>query len=137
MTRSRSWVSALAVILLSVGAARAQTPQADAAKLEQLQQQVDQVHRAEAALDALRALTESMAAEKRYKCISAFGHEAFCGCIVNEIPVDLEFVTYIQIVTTPRVQFTSGGLSGDDLGQVDRVVAARDKCVAQTIKQKP
>lgn len=62
-------------------------------------------------------------------CMKAFGHEKFCGCIKDKLPVYQSFDSYFFIITTDKDELNYANLDGDDKKLVDVTHLVRDGCV--------
>ena len=91
--------------------------------------------RARDALTEVATAFQSEIAHKRLGCMQAFGHKAFCECIVMGVPVVLDFHSYVGAVTATPAELN--GLSADARAVVDKARAVRDECVAQFFSANP
>lgn len=99
-------------------------------------QQIQQIDRAMAALDMLQKSADLVAAEKTYKCMNVIGSAPFCGCLVENLPIVVDFVSYVKITTSTPEELGYAGLSADNKKLVDNSMAVRDKCVAKVFPPK-
>jgi hypothetical protein len=74
---------------------------------------------------------ESAAREKRIDCMIASGDIKTCMCIAEKLPVVVPYLTYVHIVTSPKVtDFRYLKLSPQDLSRLTGIVrSVRDKCI--------
>jgi hypothetical protein len=81
------------------------------------------------ALDELTIQVERMGRVFEQKCLSAFGHTAFCRCIKDNRPVASSFESYILAVTRTKEELGFKKLNKEDQKLVLRLREARDQCV--------
>jgi len=119
--------------LATLGPVVAQSPSTPAAPPPTLRQldpppprQGDQTRREE-----IRNAPAKADADRRAQCLRAFGHAAFCGCLGDQLPPDVSFLTYIQVVASTRQDLGYARLGKEDQKAVDLITAARDGCVAK------
>jgi hypothetical protein len=67
---------------------------------------------------------------KRAECISAIGSLPFCNCLAGDLPVEVDFLTYIAITTSSVSKVYFDQLSPDDQRLTPRIQSTRDRCVA-------
>ena len=96
--------------------------------LEQ-QEQLNQIEKALSAIDQLQVLTDKMAKEKRLQCMTAVANETFCECLSQNLPVPINFVNYVAIVTQTKEELKYSTLSAEDKRIVDNTRSARDQCL--------
>jgi hypothetical protein len=78
--------------------------------LEQ-QEQLNQLDKTLSAIDQLKALTVRMGKEKRLQCMTAVANEPFCECLGRNLPVVVNFVTYVTIITQTKEELKYSALS--------------------------
>lgn len=131
----KSWWLACSLAVCSGVLGAQTTPRTSATDA---QQQIKQLERAEAALDRLRALSDSIAAEKKYACMATVGHESFCACMSGALPIRVTFEAYVQIVAMGPLKDTDlATLSKDDREALAQMFTARDTCVAKSFPLAP
>ena len=81
-----------------------------------------------AAKAALQALDDMGKATKR-QCITAVANETLCTCLTEKLPIKINFVQYVSIVTLTKEELGYGKLSPDDKKVVDLTRGARDQCI--------
>jgi hypothetical protein len=108
------------VILLGASSSFAQT-------LED-QEKLNQYDKAISALDNLRALTEKMTKDKKAQCITAIASEPLCECISANLPVVVNFVQYVSIITHTKEDLEYDKQTKEDKQIIDNVRMTRDKC---------
>jgi hypothetical protein len=113
---------AAALVLMAIGAA------AYSQNLEQ-QEQLNQIEKAVTAIDDLAALTDKMGKEKRHQCMTAVANEPFCECLGEKLPVVINFLGYVHIVTQTKEELKYNTLSAEDKRVVDNTRNARDQCL--------
>lgn len=94
-------------------------------------QQIKELERLEAQNDALKAQLDAFVAQRQFKCMSAMGHQVFCQCLSQELPVSIDLPAYVAIAFTSKEEMGYSGLKPDEKSLVDTVLVARDKCVAK------
>jgi hypothetical protein len=80
-------------------------------------------------LEELRAMALRMGGVFERKCLSAFGHTAFCRCIRENRPVASSFETYILAVTKTKEELGFNKLNKEDQKLVLRLRETRDQCI--------
>jgi hypothetical protein len=73
-------------------------------------------------------------AKKREQCIRAFGHERFCDCVVSNIPASIFFLEYVALSMGTDNEIEYSKMSEEQKRGVDRVRAAREKCVNTALR---
>jgi hypothetical protein len=68
-------------------------------------------------------------ADRRAKCMSAFGSSAFCDCLSGSLALAADFQKYITITTAPNDVSVSA-----DEGIAGIVLGVRDRCVASAFQ---
>src|SRR5262245_28852693 len=63
--------------------------------------------------------------------MAAVASEAFCECLGQKLPVAINFVDYVGIITRTKEELKYSTLSAEDKGVVDITRKARDQCVGQ------
>ncbi len=72
-----------------------------------------------------------MSKEKKRQCLAAVANEAFCECLAQNLPVTVNFVNYVAIVTQTKEHLEYDKLSAEDKRAVDTTRSARDRCVSR------
>jgi hypothetical protein len=72
---------------------------------------------------------------KLEQCVRAVGHEAFCECILREVPARIFFLEYVALATSSNDEIDYARMSVVQQQGVDAVRAARSKCVATVFKR--
>ena len=67
-------------------------------------------------------------------CIKAFGHDRFCKCIIDNLPLEFSFDNYIAITTKTKEQNRYENLEDDIKDAYNNTIKVRDQCVEQHIK---
>lgn len=74
-------------------------------------------------------------AQDHEQCLNAFGHVGFCDCLRSSVPVGVGgFLGYVVAVASPLSDAKMARLDEDSRRLIEMSIAARDKCVASTIK---
>ena len=71
-------------------------------------------------------------ADRRTKCMLAFGSPQFCDCL-NSLPLEVTFQRYVTVTTDTRSPAT---LPRNERRIADAVIATRDLCVARVFGQR-
>jgi hypothetical protein len=82
-----------------------------------------------AAKAALQAFDNVGKATKR-QCLIAVANEALCSCLAEKLPMKINFVQYVSIITLTKEDLGYDRLSLDDKKVVDLTRATRDQCIA-------
>ena len=80
-------------------------------------------------LEGLGVQVERMGRTFELKCLSAFGHTAFCHCLKENRPVATPFENYILAVTQTKDELGFNKLKKEDQQIVLRLRQTRDQCV--------
>jgi hypothetical protein len=83
------------------------------------------------ALEELKVIFEKAMRARRYDCLQAFGHSAFCKCLCDNLAVGLDFKAYIIAVTSSKEELGYNEMSNEDKALVDSAIRVRDQCVRQ------
>jgi hypothetical protein len=94
-------------------------------QIRELDEMTDAVQQIEKLQQDLKVLTR----QRRTDCLLAFGHAAFCECLMSNLPLEINLRGYVEIVTTPKDKLGYSKLSKDHRLLVDNSFAARNKCV--------
>lgn len=103
----------------------AQEKQLPVDKVDQLQKLDDVINK----LDQLKNLTDSLAKEKYYKCVKAFGDNKFCKCLSDNMPIVNTFEDYIVIVTSTKDELNYNNRDKKEKELIDLTYKAREMCV--------
>jgi hypothetical protein len=95
--------------------------------LEQ-QERLNQYDKAMSALDNLKGLTDKMTKDKKAQCITAIASETLCECLASNLPVVINFVQYVAIITQTKEDLQYDKQSKQDKDIIDNVRMSRDKC---------
>jgi hypothetical protein len=85
-------------------------------------------------IDELKVAADRFVEEKFYHCMRAFGHNNFCSCLKEALPVGASFITYVSSVTNDKRDLKYDQLGEDDRKIVDRSLNARETCVKALAK---
>ena len=80
-------------------------------------------------IEELEAATERFVEEKFYHCMRAFGHNSFCSCLKNSLPVIASFPTYVRSVINDKRDLNYNQLGEDDRKIIDGSLKTRETCV--------
>lgn len=110
------------IALLFCGPALCQTLQE-----QEHQKAVDQFD--SAAKAALQAAEDMSKATKR-QCLTAIANEPLCACLAQRLPMTINFVQYVSIITLTKDELGYDKLSLEDKKIVDLTRGTRDRCIA-------
>lgn len=79
--------------------------------------------------EQLKSLVDSIAQDKYYKCVKAFGDNKFCKCLSENLPIVDTFEDYITIVTSTRDELNYNNRNDDDKKTIDLTYKTREMCV--------
>lgn len=82
----------------------------------------------EAANDMLVWL-DKISNKKYQECITSTGDLRLCGCLREKLPVAVEFVGYVAIVTHTKEELEYSKMGDNDKKIVDLTRKVRDECV--------
>ena len=80
-------------------------------------------------MDVLSVQVERMGRAFEQKCLSAFGHPAFCHCVRENRPVVTSFEDYILAVVRTKEELGFNKLKKDEQQIMMRLRQTRDQCV--------
>jgi len=101
---------------------------ASAQKLED-QERLNLFDKAIGALDDLKAITNKMSNAKRTQCLTAIANQKFCDCLTTNLPVVIDFVQYVGLVTQTKEELEYDKQSKEDKAIIDNTRKARDMCM--------
>jgi hypothetical protein len=93
------------------------------------QEQLNQREKVFETFDKLESLINKIAKERRLQCMAAIANEPVCECLGQKLPVVINFVQYVAIVTQTRDELKYNTLSAEDKQIVDNTRNARDQCL--------
>lgn len=79
----------------------------------------------------IMATMEENSRERRAECLKAFGHQEFCTCIFDKMPVAWNFQQYIAIATKTKTVNGYEALDDEYKQAYDMVRPIRDECVTE------
>jgi hypothetical protein len=101
--------------------------------LEQ-QEKTNQLIKSLSALSRLAAVIDESTNLKKLQCVTAIASEPLCECLSKHVPVSVDFVGYVSIVTRTKDELGYDKLSPEDgtaiLAKINRARAALDNVVA-------
>ena len=77
----------------------------------------------------MQAISDKLEIKKKNQCMKAFGNMQFCDCIVDKIPISIDFVQYVAIVSGTKDDFKYDSMSAEDKKVFDSTRQAGDACV--------
>ncbi|MGQ0658381.1 MAG: hypothetical protein ACT4NU_09855 [Chromatiales bacterium] len=86
------------------------------------------------ALEVLESLKKSMDA-RGAACRQAFGHESFCRCLNDRLPLDLSLIDYVVLITSTKDDPAYLALPLGRQRLVNDAVHVRDLCVHTMLNQ--
>lgn len=131
MTSKLSQVIIATVLIFSVRASSAEE-QKNAPPPSELEtmQKVGQIESAMEKADELKRMVDSMSRQKYSECLMAFGNTSFCSCLRDRSPVGINFLGYIQVVTTSKEMLGYSKATIEDKKLIDATLRSREICVA-------
>lgn len=78
--------------------------------------------------DALKSL-ERLGRKRRLDCQKSVGSEKFCGCLANKLPLAVDFITYVKILSLTKDELGYKDASAEDKKIIDLTIEAREICV--------
>jgi hypothetical protein len=90
-------------------------------KIRLLEQQIQELK----ALKQQQAITEV----KSEQCMKAVAREKFCGCISQNLPLEVSFEEYVHTLVTPREKLGYDSMTSGQKKLVDAILDAREKCI--------
>jgi hypothetical protein len=99
-------------------------------------EKAEQADKLISSLDELQALADKIVKTKYYKCLKAFGDDAFCQCLKNNLPVVSNFEMYITAITSTKEEMDYPNLKDDDKKMIDAIYKVRETCVNKTAGKK-
>lgn len=78
--------------------------------------------------DIPRAI-EQLTKRRQAQCVKAFGDFGFCKCLADRLPVAVDFLQYVVIVTNTKEDLKYNEHSTDDKAIIDKTRNVRDECV--------
>jgi len=83
-------------------------------------------------VDDLMGPTDKAANKKKTQCLTAISNQKFCDCLAKNLPVEIDFVQYVSLVTATREELEYEKQSESNKALIDNTRKARDTCtVAQ------
>lgn len=79
--------------------------------------------------EELSVLIDRISRTFEQKCLSAFGHTAFCRCIRDNRPATTSFESYIVAATKTKEELGFNKMKKEDQQLVLRLRQTRDQCV--------
>jgi hypothetical protein len=116
----------LAATLLCCVAGPALAQSTPQAMSPQDQRKLESLSKDQAATKAQATTTINVLAQNQSECLKAIGNAYFRNCIAQAIPVGLDFIGYVTVLSRSKGVQT---LSAADKTLVDAPRQARDKCV--------
>jgi hypothetical protein len=72
------------------------------------QEQLNQREKVFGAIEKLESLINKIAKERRLQCMAAIANEPICECLGQKLPMVINFVQYVAIVTQTRDELNAG-----------------------------
>ena len=86
------------------------------------------IQKAREAISLMELYVDQASADRKYKCMKAFGHIAFCECIAENVPVVVTFEEYVNIVTARKEELRLSQLPEEKRELVERTREVRNDC---------
>ena len=123
------FIGVLIAFVSAQSIAQSPTPNASKPMSKEDLEKMEQLDKAMGALDKLQVTLEATLKERKYKCLKAFGNDAFCSCLNDKLAVGLGFDGYVFVVTKTKEDLKYSQMSKDDKALVDSAVRTREQCV--------
>jgi len=73
---------------------------------------------------------EKMVADRKHQCIRAVGHDTFCQCLAEEVPMLFPtFLEYVFVLSQTKEEIEYDSLDQEIRQSIDKVFKVRDECV--------
>ena len=126
---TRNWLFAALALAFPMSAAAQELPAAPPPMPLEDREREDTFKKVLSDLEKLQVLADELVATKKNQCMKAFGNMQFCDCIVDKIPMSIDIVQYVSIVSGTKVDFKYNSMSAEDKKVFDKTRQARDACV--------
>ncbi len=90
-------------------------------KIKKLEQQI-------AELTALKMKKQSIPA-KRDQCMKVVGIESYCNCVVEKLPVSVDYHQFVSLLLTPSKELGYDAMTAEQRKNIDLALIAWAKCV--------
>lgn len=84
----------------------------------------------DSAAKAVRQAVDDLGKATKRQCLTAIANEALCSCLAEKLPIKINFVQYVSIITLTKEELGYDMLSPDDKKIVDLTRGTRDQCIA-------
>lgn len=123
-------ITLLAAILMiaSVFSFHAQAAELDPAKQQQMLQKIEELERQINELKSLKMKKETLPVKKD-QCMKVVGVETYCNCIVDSLPVMVDYRQFVQILLTPANEFGYDKMTSEQKRDVDKALVVWARCV--------
>lgn len=98
------------------------------ASMEELER-IDLAQDGMAAVDKMQASLERLGRKNRLACMKAFGSDKFCTCLSNKLPIAVNFMAYVRIMTSSKDELGYDKAEEKDKQLVDLTYKVREACV--------
>ncbi|MEY9121320.1 hypothetical protein [Bradyrhizobium yuanmingense] len=95
------------------------------------QERANQLRQIEKLKQDVFAKADGMVLAKKSQCLAAIADEVVCECFGHQLPVIVNFVQYVAIVSKTKDELEYDKLKPADKMMVDYVRKARDACVSK------
>ena len=62
-------------------------------------------------------------------CMKAVAREKFCGCVSQNLPLEVSFEEYVHTLVTPRERLGYQTMTAEQKKTVDATLEVREKCI--------
>lgn len=90
-------------------------------KIRLLEQQIQELK----VLKQQQVVTEA----KSEQCMKAVSREKFCGCISQNLPIEVSFEEYVHTLVTPREKLGYQTMTAEQKKMIDATLEVREKCI--------
>lgn len=78
---------------------------------------------------SLKNQLNSMVQKEVFKCQRAFGHKEYCKCLISSLPIGVDFLSFVAIISKTKNELNHKDLGEDDKILIDSIYKERDECV--------
>lgn len=100
----------------------------DAAKQAELLEKIKQLEQQISELTELKLKKQTLPA-KMEQCMKVVGVESYCNCIVEKLPVAVDYKQFVQIMLSPVTELGYAKMDKEQQQDIDNTLVAWAKCV--------
>jgi len=118
----------VAFVLVAVAVGSACQAAEDAQKQAELLEKIEKLEKQINELRALKVQKQTLPA-KREQCMKVVGAEAYCACVVEKLPANVDYKQFVHILLTPAAELGYDAMAAEQKKDVDDALVAWAKCV--------